>query len=121
MLARVRTGAGIREFMVKEVEGFWVPGYEMGQNRDMDAACSPPGGESGEEYYCSRDAFVCYIEDEVNPARKRAGLERLDMKTAEVCYRILNDFARQGKEAGGAPGKNADRPAVGKAPSDGLS
>lgn len=59
------------------------------------AGAAPPQGESGEEYYCKRDDFVRYIEDEVNPAREDAGLTPLDMKTAEECFRILNDFARK--------------------------
>lgn len=57
--------------------------------------CSPPLGESGEAYYCKRDDFTRYIESEVNPARIKAGLQPLDMKSAEECYRILNDFARK--------------------------
>lgn len=55
----------------------------------------PPLGESGEEYYCKREEFTRYIQDKVNPARERAGLKPLDLKTAEECYRILNDFARK--------------------------
>jgi hypothetical protein len=58
-------------------------------------ACAPPFGESGEEYYCKRDDFVRYIEDQVNPAREAAGLQPLCWRTAEECYRILNDFARK--------------------------
>lgn len=71
-------------------------------------ACCPPLGDSGEEYYCKRDDFIRYIEDEVNPAREKCKLRPLDLKTAEECYRILNDFARQwgcdpiGDNVGGA-------------------
>jgi hypothetical protein len=60
-----------------------------------EAACSPPLGEGGEAYYCKRDDFTRYINREVNPARIEAGLQPLDMKSAEKCYRILNDFARK--------------------------
>ena len=57
-------------------------------------ACAPPLGESGEEYYCKRDDFVRYIEDEVNPAREKFNLKPIDQRSALECYRILNDFAK---------------------------
>ncbi len=57
--------------------------------------CDPPLGELGEAYYCKRDDFTRYIADQVNPAREAAGLQPLCWRTAEECYRILNDFARQ--------------------------
>jgi hypothetical protein len=59
------------------------------------AACSPPLGENGEAYYCKRDDFTRYLEEVVNPARIAANLAPLDKRTAEECYRILNDFARK--------------------------
>ncbi len=59
------------------------------------AACSPPLGEDGEAYYCKRDDFTRYLEEVVNPARIDANLAPLDKRTAEECYRILNDFARK--------------------------
>jgi hypothetical protein len=55
----------------------------------------PPIGESGENYYCKRDDFTRYISFEVNPAREKAGLKPLCERTAEECYRILNEFARE--------------------------
>ena len=58
-------------------------------------ACAPPLGESGEEYYCKRDDFVRYIEDEVNPAREKCNLKPIDQRSALECYRILNYFAKQ--------------------------
>jgi hypothetical protein len=54
-----------------------------------------PEGESGEEYYCKRDDFIRYIHEDVNEIRESRGLPLLDLKTAEECYRILNDFARK--------------------------
>jgi len=58
----------------------------------------PPLGESGEEYYCKCDDFMRYIENEVNPARVACGLPPLDVITADVCFRILNDFALRNKQ-----------------------
>ena len=58
---------------------------------------APPLGETGEEYYCKRDDFMRYVENEVNPARIACGLQPLDVTTAGVCYRILNDFALRNK------------------------
>ena len=66
-----------------------------------DSNCSehpplqPPLGQGGEDYYCHRDEFTRYIAFEVNPARESAGLKPLCEKTAEECFRILNDFARR--------------------------
>lgn len=48
-----------------------------------------------EQYYTMRDEFMCYIEDEVNPARLDAGLELIRKHEAEQCYRILYDFWRK--------------------------
>lgn len=36
-LARVKTVDGIREFHVKEQDGFWVPSYERGRNSVANA------------------------------------------------------------------------------------
>jgi hypothetical protein len=59
---------------------------------------TPPIGLTGEPYYLARDDFSRYIEEEVNPARAKAGLQPLDAKTAEECFRILNDFYRKWAE-----------------------
>lgn len=32
VLARVKTPDGIREFSVREADGYWVPGFETGRN-----------------------------------------------------------------------------------------
>jgi hypothetical protein len=66
----------------------------------MSEDFTPPNGEQGEAYYCSRDEFTRYIMEKVNPARAEAGLQELDLKTAEECYRILNDFALKNKRDG---------------------
>lgn len=77
--------------------GFTVCNHCEGTGESpLDAtACSPPLGESGEAYYCKRDDFTRYLEEVVNPARIAANLAPLDKRTAEECYRILNDFARK--------------------------
>lgn len=45
-----------------------------------------------EEYYAMKDEFVRYIIDNVNPARKGAGLTELREKECEKCFRILYEF-----------------------------
>lgn len=58
----------------------------------------PPLSESGEEYYYKRDDFMRYIEYKINPTRVACGLPPLDVITAGVCFRILNDFALRNKQ-----------------------
>jgi len=45
-----------------------------------------------EEYYIERDAFMAYIMDEVNPARKKAGLSEIREDEARECFRVLKQF-----------------------------
>lgn len=45
-----------------------------------------------EEYYIMRDDFLRYIDDDVNPARFKAGLAEIKTIDARECYRILYDF-----------------------------
>lgn len=35
-LIRVKTPDGIREFLVKEEDGFWMPAFETGRNNRLD-------------------------------------------------------------------------------------
>lgn len=42
-----------------------------------------------EEYYQDRDAFIRYVEDEVNPARVANGLEPVPAAAAGHLYDVL--------------------------------
>ena len=42
ILARVETADGIREFYVKEQDGYWVPSYEKGRNSTANAGADAP-------------------------------------------------------------------------------
>ena len=47
-----------------------------------------------EENYIERDAFIIYIQDKVNPARLKSGLEEIREYEARECFRILKDFSK---------------------------
>jgi len=44
-----------------------------------------------EEWYAQRDAFIRYIDEEINPARRAAGLEEIRECEARECFRIIHD------------------------------
>lgn len=47
---------------------------------------------TSEEYFATRDSFIAYVVDEINPARIKAGLSELREHEARECFRIMHDF-----------------------------
>lgn len=47
---------------------------------------------NSEEWYAQRDAFIRYIETEVNPRRREVGLFEIRECEARECFRIIHDF-----------------------------
>lgn len=45
-----------------------------------------------EEYFVREREFRIYIEDVVNPARRRVGLSEINDHDAQTCFRILDKF-----------------------------
>lgn len=50
----------------------------------------------GERYYAEQDAFVRYLQDHVNPARKAAGLELIETATVgRTLFRLTIEWDRR--------------------------
>jgi len=66
-----------------------------GEDQKLKAGESPHQIEASELEYIRQDEFLIYIQDKVNPARIKAGLNPVGEIEAMVCYRIIRDFNKQ--------------------------
>lgn len=86
VLARVRTSEGVREFLVKEEDGHWVPADEIASNITAQVKESPPETVFAETWLtlCGLDALKTGIQ----------GMEKAGWKSVGPIFKCRGHFSQ---------------------------